>query len=68
MNGTEFIKQARRYAKRVGQDFRIDARRGKGSHAILYIGERRTTVQRGELKPGTFRNMLRQLKIRKEDF
>ena len=35
---------------------------------MLYVGERRTVVRHGELKPGTLRNMLRQLEIRKEDF
>ena len=68
MNGAEFIERARRYAKKTGQDFRVDVKRGKGSHGILYIGNRRTTVQKGELKPGTFRNMLKQLDIQKEDF
>ena len=28
----------------------------------------RTVVQRGELKPGTYRNMLKQLDIPKEEF
>ena len=31
-------------------------------------GERRTAVKRGELKPGAFRGMLKQLDIPKEDF
>ncbi len=35
---------------------------------MLYIGNRRTTVQQGELKPGTFRNMLKQLDVQKENF
>ena len=68
MNGREFVSRARRYARRTGQGFRFDARRGKGSHGMLYVGERRTVVRHGELKPGTLRNMLRQLEIRKEDF
>ena len=68
VNGAEFIERARRYAKKTGQDFHVNAKRGKGSHGMLYIGNRRTTVQKGELKPGTFRNMLKQLDIQKEDF
>ena len=39
-----------------------------GSHGTLYIGTRRATVMRDELKSGTFRNMLKQLGINKEDF
>ena len=68
MNGAEFIERARRYAKKTGQDFRVNVKRGKGSHGILYIGNLRATVRKGELKPGTFRNMLKQLDIQKEDF
>ena len=68
VNGAEFIERARRYAKKTGQDFRVNVKRGKGSHGILYIGNRLTTVQKGELKPGTFRSMLKQLDIQKEDF
>ena len=35
---------------------------------MLYLGSRRTVVNRGELKRGTFRAMLKQLAIREEDF
>lgn len=35
---------------------------------MLYIGSRRTVVKHGELKPGTYRAMLKQLEIREEDF
>ena len=68
MNGVEFVRRARRYANRTGKTCRFDPRRGKGSHGTLYVGARRTTVKRGELTPSTFRNMLRQLDIAKEDF
>ena len=52
----------------MGKEFYFDPGRGKGSHGTLRIGTRRATVMRGELKSGTFRNMLRQLDIGKEDF
>lgn len=68
MNGTDFIGRARRHARGAGKTFRFDPRHGKGSHGVLYVGERRTTVKRGELKPGAFRGMLKQLDIPKEDF
>ena len=61
MNGTDFIGRARRHARRAGETFRFDPRHGKGGHGVLYVGERRTTVKRGELKPGAFRAMLKQL-------
>ncbi len=68
MTGVEFIRRASRYAKRTGQDFRLEPGRGKGSHARLWIAWRFTIVKRGELKRGTFLGMLKQLNIRKEDF
>ena len=68
MNGSEFVRRARRYASKTGLAVRFDTHHGKGSHGMLYLGDRRTVVQRGELKPGTYRAMLRQLDIPKEDF
>ena len=68
MDGREFIRRARGHAKRTSQAFSFDARRGKGSHGVLYVGDRRTVVKYGELKPGTLRSMLRQLGIPKENF
>jgi len=68
MDGPEFVRRAKRYAKKTRQDFRFEKGHGKGSHGRLYIGDRFTTIQRGELKPGTFRGMLTQLEISKEDF
>ena len=68
MTGAEFIRRVRRYARRAGLSFRFDPRRGKGSHGALYVGQRRTIVKLGELKPGTFHGMLKQLDISVEDF
>ena len=68
VNGAEFVRRARRYARKAGVDVRFDPSRGKGSHGMLYLGSRRTVVKQGELKPGTFRAMLKQLAVREEDF
>ena len=68
MNGREFIRRAKRYARKTGKEYHFDQSQGKGSHGTLYIGTRRATVMRDELKSGTFRNMLKQLGINKEDF
>ncbi len=68
MNGTEFIRRARRYAKKTKQECRLEPSHGKGSHQRLWVGRNFTTVPNGELKPGLFRAMLRQLDIGKEDF
>ena len=46
----------------------IDASRGKGGHQRLSIDGRWTTIQTGELKPGVFNAMLKQLGIPKEEF
>lgn len=45
----------------------FDPRHGKGSHGVLYVGDRRTTVKHGD-KLGAFQAMLKQLDIPKEDF
>ena len=68
MTGLEFIRRARRYARRTGQDYRLEPSRGKGSHARLWIGGHLTTVKRGELPRGALLGMLNQLNIYKEDF
>lgn len=68
MNGREFVRRARRYARKNRLDYYLDSRRGKGSHQVVYIGVRRTTVQYGEIGPGTLISMLKDLNIRQEDF
>ncbi len=68
MNAAEFIRRAKRYARRNSLACRFEAAHGKGSHGRLWVEGRFTTVRHGELRPGTFRNMLRQLQIAKEDF
>ena len=68
MDGPEFIGHARCYAKRAGRRFRLEPRRGKGSHGELYVGSHRTIVKYGKIKLGLFHAMLKQLNIRKEDF
>ena len=68
MNGREFIRRARRYARRTGRSFHLDTQRGKGSHVILYIGDRRAVVKYGEIQPPMLFSMLRQLGIDRENF
>ena len=68
MKGKEFIDRAARWARAHDVAWRVEASRGKGGHKLLYVGERRTTVQTGELRDGTFRAMLKQLDIPKEEF
>ena len=68
MTGKEFRKRAKRYAKARRLAFRYEADRGKGSHGLLHVGDRRTIVSHGELATGTVRGMLKQLGIDREDF
>ncbi|WP_419848791.1 hypothetical protein [Candidatus Poriferisocius sp.] len=68
INGSEFVRRVRRHARKTGQEFHFDAAHGKGSHGRLYIGERFTTVQRGELSKGMVAAMLRQLGIDPKEF
>ena len=68
MNGREFLRRARRYARTTGQDFRFDPAHGKGSHGRVYIGARFATVQRGEMSKSVLAAVLRQLGIDRRGF
>ena len=68
MNGKEFVRRARRYARRTRQEFYLDTRRGKGSHVAVFVGSRRTFVKHGEISPPLLISMLRQLGIDREEF
>jgi mRNA interferase HicA len=68
MNGREFIRRVKRYARRAERDFYLDRGRGKGSHWTVYIDDRTTIVQHGEIPPGTLASMLRQLNINPREF
>ena len=56
------MRRAKRYARRTGQEFRLDTGRGKGSHSRLH------TLRRGELSKGMLAAMQRQLDIDGEEF
>lgn len=68
MNGAQFIRQATKWAKANGLDSHIVPSRGKGGHKTIYVGERFTVVQTGEIPKGTFHGMLKQLGVPKEEF
>ena len=68
MNGREFIRRARRYARKTGQDFYFDPRHGKGSHGTLHVGNRRTIVKHGEISIPMLATMLKQLGIDRKEF
>lgn len=68
VNGEQFIRRARKWAKARGAEFRVESSRGKGGHQMLYLADRLTTVKTGEINTGLFRAMLKQLAIPKEEF
>jgi mRNA interferase HicA len=68
MNGREFVRRARRYARRNDLEWRFDPARGKGSHGTFYLGDRDTIVQHGEIAPGLLLDMLRDLNIDRRRF
>ena len=68
MNGKQFIKRSREWANANNLDFRVRSDLGKGGHQIVYVGDRLTIVKSGEIGPGLFHAMLRQLNIPKKEF
>jgi mRNA interferase HicA len=69
LNGTELLRQIKRYAKARGLRFELVERKGKGSHARLYVGDHFTTLKdrKKEIGPGLLRALLRQLEIDPDD-
>lgn len=68
MNGREFIRHARRYARANGLSFEVSPERGKGGHQLIRLDGRPTTVKSGEIGKGLLAKMLRDLNIAKEEF
>ena len=60
---SRFVAEIRREAKARGLPFRIDTGRGKGGHAILWVGERFTTLPSREIDPKTARKIRKALDI-----
>lgn len=67
MDGKQFIRASRAWAKANGKAFDVTSQ-GKGGHQTVFVGANRTTVKAGEIGPGLLAAMLRQLGIPKEDF
>jgi len=68
MKSKEFIKRVKKYAKTNGLDFELNSRQGKGSHSVLKVGSKRTTVKHGEFHKSLLHAMLKQLNIDKKEF
>ena len=65
MNGVEFIKRIRKLARKQGLSVSIETRRGKGSHVMLFLGDRYTPVKdrKKELRAGLFHQMCKDLDV-----
>ena len=63
MNGKEFIDRVSALGRRRSVPVRVDAKRGRGSHVMLYYGDRKTVVKdrRKDIGPALLAAMTRQL-------
>ncbi len=68
VNGAEFIRRAKRYARESGLKFRFESGRGKGSHGMPYLGDKATVLKREEISKALLHAMLKKLGIEKEVF
>ena len=70
MDAAEFLRKVRRYARANGLRVELDASQGKGSHAMLYLGARRTvvTLHAGrDIRKGLLHSMLKDLGLTMRD-
>jgi mRNA interferase HicA len=69
VRGNEFIRRIQKLAKAKGMAVEWRPERGKGSHGLLILGDRRTVVRnpKDELKTGTYHAMLKQLGLAEKD-
>jgi hypothetical protein len=46
-----FIAELRNEARAMGLSFQVDYRKGKGGHAMVYVGDKLTTLPNREIDP-----------------
>jgi len=56
-----FIAQLRDEARKRGLRLRLEKRRGKGGHALIWIGDRFATLPHREIDPKTARKIRKAL-------
>ena len=56
-----FIAEVRDEAKKRGLSFRVEKGRGKGGHALVWVGDRFTTLPSREIDPKTARKIRKAL-------
>ena len=68
MSTEEFLRAIRRFARANNLEFAVQRRRGKGSHAMILLGDRRSFVPlTNQLPLGTRNAILRQLGLQRSD-
>lgn len=70
VNGRQFVRHVRKWARDKDLDVRFIASEGPGSHGTLYAGNRKTTVKdrKKEIGKGLLNKMLADLGIAKDEF
>lgn len=63
MKRQQFLSRLRRYCRKSGIPLQVDEIKGKGSHIVVIVGDKRTVVQSGELKPPVVSTLLKQLDL-----
>ncbi len=58
-----FIAELRDEARAQGLPFRVEIWRGKGGHAMVWIGNRVTTLPSREIDPKTARKIRKALRL-----
>ena len=59
-------RQLNAFARKHKMDFVVDRESGKGSHYLVKLGNRSTTVQK-DLNPHRIKRILKQLELRQEE-
>lgn len=63
MKREALLRSLRKYARKNDLSYREDRKKGSGSHYIVFVGSKWTTVQSGELTPLLVERICKQLGI-----
>lgn len=56
-----FIAELRDAAEQQGKSFKVEKGRGKGGHALVWVGDKWTTLPSREIDPKTARKIIKGL-------
>lgn len=66
MDRKQFLRALSDYCSDKELSFRFEKSEGKGSHGMVYVGERKTVVKKGKLTRGYCNVVLKQLGLDKD--